>query len=733
MSLLYHVVAHKGVMSPDYARRLVDLAEAAGVETDLARIGDFREACRIFAEEGVEISTPRDGSVLPKLPYLDPPASVASSRILDVIDGRAYVSRVAFVEKDGRPIVRKQTSFELAEREHALLSLLDSDHFPKPISARRDGPSTVCEMELVDGYPLSDLERFVGETSPEGARAFLLECLAILTELAARGITHRDIRPDNILVRDGGPVLIDFGWAVSPEHPHVTPAGLGDAGRAPEGFCDTYAMGVALTPVFAHHPELLHVLAAMTRPAAADRVTDPAALRALVDAGSPAPAEVAAAVCRIAERAIASGALESAQAALERALEIAPDDVALLAAAGTVRLALGDAALAEPLLERVIAAEPGNLTARTGLAHAALDQGRVDEARERYAALPGDAPAATIVIPVHNRVDLTRQCLAALQSSTPSHLYEVVVVDNGSTDDTAELLRRARAAGVLRAVFPGENLGFGKACNLGASLARGASIVLLNNDTIPGNGWLEALLEVAEDDTVGVVGSRLLYPDGRLQHAGIALNTDGLPFHIHRHEPAEFGPALVQRNYPAVTGASMLLRRDVYEQLGGFDEMFQMYVEDVDLCLRAWDAGMRVVYCPKSLLVHLESASVTDVARRDEQVRTGWRTPALALGRQVRDTAVGRPGARPPADHPRRCAVVRGAGLRRRARGAPGDPAHLHRAVRGPRRRVARHLRARPPAGRDRRCPRAGHAPGGDSGAGLPRPARRGRRRRPRR
>ena len=308
VSLLYHVVAHKGVMTPDYARRLVDLAAAAGVDTDLARIGDFREACRIFAEEGVEISKPRDGSVLPKLPYLDPPANVVSSRILDVVDGRPYVSRVAFVEKDGRPIVRKQTTFELAEREHALLSLLDSDHFPKPISSLREGATSVCEMERVDGYPLSDLERFVVETSPEGARAFLLGCFEILGELGARGITHRDIRTDNILVRDGRPVLIDFGWAISAEHPYVTPAGLGDAGRAPEGFCDAYAMGVALTPVFAHHPELLHVLAAMTRPSAAERVTDPTALTALVDAGAPSPAEVAAAVCRIAEQAIASGA-----------------------------------------------------------------------------------------------------------------------------------------------------------------------------------------------------------------------------------------------------------------------------------------------------------------------------------------------------------------------------------------------------------------------------------------
>jgi len=624
VSLLYHAVAHKGVMSPDYAQRLVALAAEAGIDTDLSRIGDFREACRIFAEEGVEISKPRDGSVLPKMPYLDPPASVVSSRILDVVDGRPFVSRVAFVEKDGRPIVRKQTTFELAEREHALLSLLSSDHFPKPIATWRDGVASVCEMERVEGHPLSDLERFVAETSPEGARAFLLECIEILAELSALGITHRDIRADNILVRDGRPVLIDFGWAVSAQHPYVTPAGLGDAGRAPEGFCDAYAMGVALTPAFAHHPELLHVLAAMTRPQAAERVTDPAELRALVGAGAPAPAEVAAAVCRIAEQAVASGALEPAAAALKRALEIAPDNTALLAAAGTIRLALGEAAEAERLFERVLEADAENLAARTGLAHAAVDQGRLDEARERYAAIPVEAPAATIVIPVMNRVDLTRQCLAALAASTPAHLYEVVVVDNGSTDETAAFLRRARAAGMLRVVTNGENLGFGKACNLGASLARGGSIVLLNNDTIPGNGWLEALLEVAEDESVGIVGSRLLYPDGRLQHAGIALNAQGLPYHIHRHEPAEFGPALVQRDYPAVTGASMLLRREVYERLGGFDEMFQMYVEDVDLCLRAWDAGLRVVYCPKSLLVHLESASVTDLARRDEQVRTGW-------------------------------------------------------------------------------------------------------------
>ena len=103
---------------------------------------------------------------------------------------------------------------------------------------------------------------------------------------------------------------------------------------------------------------------------------------------------MAAAVCRIAERAIASGALEPAHAALERALDIASDDTGLLAAAGTVRLALGTPAAAESLFERLLELDPESQSARTGLAHAALDQGRVDEARELYAALPGDAPAA---------------------------------------------------------------------------------------------------------------------------------------------------------------------------------------------------------------------------------------------------------------------------------------------------------------------------------------------------
>ena len=625
VSLLYHAVAHKGVMSPDYAHRLVGLAAEAGIDTDLARIGDFREAARIFAEEGVEISKPRDGSVLPKLPYLDPPASVVSSRILDVVEGRPFVSRVAFVEKDDRPIVRKQTTFELAEREHALLSLLDSDHFPKPIATWRDGVGSVCEMERVNGYPLSDLERFVAETSPEGARAFLLECVEILAELAARRITHRDIRSDNILVRDGRPVLIDFGWAVSP------PASLHHAGRA--GRCRPRAGGLlrrlrdggrphagVRPPSRAAPRARRHDTAVRRRAGHRSRRASGARRRR-----SPAPAEVAAAVCRIAEQAIASGALEPAQAALERALEIAPDDAALLAAAGTVSLALGDAAAAEALLERALEIEPENLTARTGLAHAAFDQGRVergpralrrasgrgslshdrdpgDEPGRPHPPVPRDACVLDAVTPLRGR--RRRQRLDRRDRRLPA--------PGAGRRDAAGRVQR-REPGLRQGLQPGriarprlEHRAPEQRHDPGRGLARGAARGRRGTRRSASSAAASSI----RTDACSTPGS--------------PWNAQGLPYHIHRHEPAEFGPALVQRDFPAVTGASMLLRREVYEQLGGFDEMFQMYVEDVNLCLRAWEAGLRVVYCPKSLLVHLESASVTDLARRDEQVRTGW-------------------------------------------------------------------------------------------------------------
>ncbi len=215
---------------------------------------------------------------------------------------------------------------------------------------------------------------------------------------------------------------------------------------------------------------------------------------------------------------------------------------------------------------------------------------------------------ASIVIPLYNKVEYTEQCLEALINNTPDDLYEVILVDNASSDGTAELL--ASLEGDVQVIRNSENMGFARACNQGAALARGKYIIVLNNDTLPQPGWLEALIAEADSDpNVGIVGCKLLYPDtGKVQHAGIGW-IDGLPDHPFRHADAQAPEVIQVRDLDMVTGACMLIRRDLFALVGGFDEGFLNGGEDIDLCLQVRRAGFRVRYTPESVLYHHEGVS----------------------------------------------------------------------------------------------------------------------------
>jgi len=212
----------------------------------------------------------------------------------------------------------------------------------------------------------------------------------------------------------------------------------------------------------------------------------------------------------------------------------------------------------------------------------------------------------SIVIPVHNNVVLTRQCLEALAKVTSGPTYEVIVVDNGSTDGTSELLQSL--GGDVRVITNRENLGFAKACNQGAAAARGTHLVFLNNDTIPLEGWLSALVEeVAVHPETGIVGSRLLYTDKTIQHAGVVFDRDSLmPYHCYKGFESDHPAVSRRREFSAVTAACMLVRREVWSALGGFDESYRNGFEDVDFCLKARDKGWKVIYQPASVVFHLE-------------------------------------------------------------------------------------------------------------------------------
>jgi O-antigen biosynthesis protein len=247
-------------------------------------------------------------------------------------------------------------------------------------------------------------------------------------------------------------------------------------------------------------------------------------------------------------------------------------------------------------------------------------------------ARPSDAqsrPTASIVIPVHNKATITRQCLDMLLAESDDGITrQLVVVDDGSTDRTPSLL--ASYGDRLLVIRHETARGFAAACNAGVAAATGELVILLNNDTIPTSGWLAALVNYAlQHPAAAVVGAKLLFPDDTVQHAGVAIGLDSLPHHIYAGFPADHPATSVSRRFQVVTAACALFRRGPWQELGGLDTAFQNGWEDVDYCLRAGEAGHEIHYCAESIVYHLESATrslVSDAERANQELfATRWR------------------------------------------------------------------------------------------------------------
>lgn len=225
-----------------------------------------------------------------------------------------------------------------------------------------------------------------------------------------------------------------------------------------------------------------------------------------------------------------------------------------------------------------------------------------------------DEPLASIVIPVHDHFAHTLACLRALAADAGRIPFEIILVDDASSDDTA---LRVRGIEGLRVVTLKQNAGFIAACNAGAAIAHGDWLVFLNNDTIVQPGWLDALIGTfTEHPSAGLVGAKLVYPDGRLQEAGAIVFADGSGWNCGRFEDPRAPAWNFVREVDYCSGAAIAIARELFAQLEGFDPHYTpAYYEDTDLAMKVRAFGLRVLYQPAALVVHHEGVSSgTDVA-----------------------------------------------------------------------------------------------------------------------
>ncbi|WNN91270.1 glycosyltransferase [Gloeocapsopsis dulcis] len=227
-----------------------------------------------------------------------------------------------------------------------------------------------------------------------------------------------------------------------------------------------------------------------------------------------------------------------------------------------------------------------------------------------------DYKRVSIIIPTRNLGTVLNKCLESIFQKSTYPNYEVILIDNGSTEEkTLNIISQWLEQQPQFKCYPLDiPFNYSQLNNYAASKAEGDYLLFLNNDTeVVTPDWIEAMVEQAQRASIGAVGPLLLYPDNSIQHAGVVLGLGGVAAHSHRYFPATTPGYVCQvktiNNYSAITGACLMCRREVFAEIGGFDETLAVAYNDIDLCLKMSNLGYRNIYLPHVVLYHYESKS----------------------------------------------------------------------------------------------------------------------------
>ena len=230
----------------------------------------------------------------------------------------------------------------------------------------------------------------------------------------------------------------------------------------------------------------------------------------------------------------------------------------------------------------------------------------------------------SIILVNFNGEDVLVDCLSSLEKFIPSDKCEIILVDNNSQDNSINLVESKFPRIKLIRLF--QNLGFGTGNNVGARAAKGNFLFLLNTDTIITSNFLPHLLGLmAENSDVGVIGTKLVFPDGRFQISfspEIGISGEAKAKRLHKNAQDKDSLCFIEQDFQdvkdvdVVVGAAFFIRTDLFDLLGGFDEKFFMYFEESDLCQRVRNKGYKILYTPHESLIHLRGHSVKKVSNR---------------------------------------------------------------------------------------------------------------------
>ncbi len=244
-----------------------------------------------------------------------------------------------------------------------------------------------------------------------------------------------------------------------------------------------------------------------------------------------------------------------------------------------------------------------------------IEKGSIDGRFRIVYKMPNPEPLVSIIIPTKDRPELIKKCITSIIQKTSYHNYEIIIIDNGSTDtECLRFYEELKNNEKIKVISYHVKFNFSKLVNLGVSRAKGNLVCLLNNDTeVINGGWLSEMIRYAVREDIGAVGCKLFYPDGKLQHAGVVIGIWNGAAHVHRGlergNSGYLNVVVMPREVSAVTAACMMVKKSLYEKVGGFDERFIVAFNDVDFCLRLRASGYRNIYIPYAMLYHYESHS----------------------------------------------------------------------------------------------------------------------------